>query len=77
MSRKCRVHSKFGLWYKWLIFLFLRGGHLEMHRSLKTDCLGSILGGRQFFVLIFFCNIHFFPIFSTECTIGMVEGDLK
>ena len=19
-SRKCRVHSKFGLWYKWLIF---------------------------------------------------------
>ena len=20
MSRKCRFHSKFGLWYKWLIF---------------------------------------------------------
>ena len=22
MSRKCRFHSKFGLWYKWLIFPF-------------------------------------------------------
>ena len=29
-----------------------RGGHVEMHRSLKTDCPDSILAGRQFFVLI-------------------------
>ena len=40
-----------------------RGGHVEMHRSLKTECPGSILGGRQFFYINFFCNIHFFPHF--------------
>ena len=40
-----------------------RGGHVETHRSLKTVCPGSVLGGRQFFYINFFCNIHFFPIF--------------
>ena len=40
-----------------------RGGHVETHRSLKTECLGSILGGRQFFILISFVIYIFFPIF--------------
>ena len=35
MSRKCRFHSKFGLWYKWPIFpseiIEQRGGHVEIH----------------------------------------------
>ena len=40
------------------------GGHVETHRSLKTECSGSILGGRQFFILISsVLNIHFSPHF--------------
>ena len=67
MSRKCRFHSKFGLWCKGLFFpseiIERRGGHLETHRSLKTECPGSILGGRQFFILIFSVIYIFSPIF--------------
>ena len=70
MSRKCRFHSKFGLWYKGRISgLFFpseiierRGGHVETHGSLKTECPGSILGGRQFFILIS-SVIYIFPPF--------------
>ena len=44
-----------------------RGGHVETHRSLKTEFPGSILGGRQLFILsivyYYICNIHFFPHF--------------
>ena len=40
-----------------------RGGHVETHRSLKTECPGSILGGRQFFILIFSVIYIFFPFF--------------
>ena len=40
-----------------------RGGHVETHRSLKTECPGSILGGRQFFILISSVIYIFFPIF--------------
>ena len=39
-----------------------RGGHVEKHRSLKTECPGSILGGRQFFILIS-SVIYIFPPF--------------
>ena len=40
-----------------------RGGHVETHRSLKTGCPGSILGGRQFFILISSVILIFSPIF--------------
>ena len=40
-----------------------RGGHVETHRSRKTECLGSILGGRQFFILISSVIYIFSPIF--------------
>ena len=73
MSRKCRFHSKFGLWYKLVIFpskiIERRGGHMETHRSLKTECLGSILGGRQFFIFIS-SVIYIFPIFIILVTAG-------
>ena len=36
---------------------------METHRSLKTEWPGSILGGRQYFYINFFCNILFFAIF--------------
>ena len=37
---------------------------MERHRSLKTKCPGSILGGRQFLILISsVIYIIFFPIF--------------
>ena len=66
-SRKCRVHSKFGLWYKWLIFpvriIERRGGHVETHRSLKTECPGSNLGGRQFFFILISSVIYIFSPF--------------
>ena len=39
-----------------------RGRHVETHRSLKTECPGSILGGRQFFILIS-SVIYIFPHF--------------
>ena len=40
-----------------------RGGHVETHRSLKSECQSSILGGRQFFILISSVIYIFFPIF--------------
>ena len=39
-----------------------RGGHVQTHRSLKTECPGSIFGGRQFFILIS-SIIYIFPLF--------------
>ena len=40
-----------------------RGGHVETHRSLKTECPDSILGGRQFFILISSVIYIFRPFF--------------
>ena len=65
MSRKCRFHSKFVLWLSGLFYpseiIERRGDHVETHRSLKTECPGSIFGGRQFF-LLFIQNISPFLI---------------
>ena len=45
----------------------LAPGELEGGGKRATDPVwslkGSILGGRQFFYINFFCNIHFSPIF--------------
>ena len=37
-----------------------RGGHVETHRSLKTEWPGSVLGGRQFFILLISSVIYIF-----------------
>ena len=44
-----------------------RGGQVETHRSLKAECPGSILGGRQFFILISSVIYFFFTHFLQCC----------
>ena len=68
MSRKCIFRSNSAYGISSLFFtseiIERRGGHVETHRSLKTECPGSILGGRQFFILISSVIYIFFCIFN-------------
>ena len=67
MSRKCRFHSKSAYGISGLFFpseiIERRGGHVETHRSLKTECPGFDSWWETIFYINFFCNIHFFPHF--------------
>ena len=40
-----------------------RGGHVETHRFLKTECPGSNFCGRQFFIVISSVIYIYFPLF--------------
>ena len=68
MSRKCRFTPNSAYGISGLFFpskiIERRGGHVETHRSLKTECPGSILGGRQFFILISSVIYIFSPFFT-------------
>ena len=51
---------------------------METHRSLKTECPGSILGGRQFFFISISSVIYIFsPIFTRECNETSIAGSQK